>query len=133
GGRALRAGRDGGIVRRRLRQKMEFLSNDLAALADPTDEELSAYLQAHADTFRVQRQFTFTQVYLNPERHGESLARDEQQLLAQLKRAGGKADVSELGDAFLLEGQFEAAPATEIAKQFGETFATELGKLAPGE
>jgi hypothetical protein len=46
------------IIRRRLRQKLEFLTDDVAALAEPTDDELSAYLKAHADTFRVQRQFT---------------------------------------------------------------------------
>jgi hypothetical protein len=130
---ALGLDKDDTIIRRRLRQKLEFVSEDIVALAEPTDDELSAYLKAHADTFRVHRQFTFSHVYLSPERRGENLARDTAQLLAQLRQAGGKADVSALGDPFLLEYRFEAAPATEIAKQFGEKFATEVGKLAPGE
>ncbi len=100
---ALGLDKDDTIIRRRLRQKMEFVTDDVAALAEPTDDELNAYLKAHADTFRVQRQFTFSQVYLNPERHGENLARDTAQLLAQLQQAGDQADVSELGDSFLLE------------------------------
>ena len=124
--------KDDTIIRRRLRQKMEFLTDDVASLAEPTEDDLSAYLNVHADTFRVQQQFTFRHVYLNPERRGESLARDTERLLAQLQQAGDKAEVSELGDSFLLEHRFEAAPVTEIAKQFGEKFATELGKLAPG-
>lgn len=41
------------VIRRRLRQKLEFASDDMAALAEPTDAELSAYLQAHAESFRV--------------------------------------------------------------------------------
>jgi hypothetical protein len=125
--------KDDTIIRRRLRQKMEFLTDDVAALADPTDDELSTYLKTHADTFRVQRQFTFSHVYLNPERHGINLARDTTQLLAQLQQTGDKADVSELGDSFLLEHKFQSLPASEVVKQFGEKFATELGKLAPGQ
>lgn len=121
------------IIRRRLRQKMEFVTDDVAALAEPTDEQLSAYLKAHADTFRVQRQFTFSQVFLNPERHRENLVRDTAQLLVQLQQAGGDADLSELGDSFLLEHKFQSLAASEIGKQFGEKFAAKLGELAPGQ
>ena len=70
---ALGLDKDDTIIRRRLRQKMEFVTDDIAALAEPTDDELSAYLHAHPETFRVQRQFTFSQVYLNPEKHGDNL------------------------------------------------------------
>jgi hypothetical protein len=121
------------IIRRRLRQKMEFVSDDVAALAEPTDDELSAFLKSHADTFRVQRQFTFSHVYLNPERHGENLARDTAQLLAWLQQAGDKADISELGDSFLFEHKFQSLPASEIVKQFGQKFAAKLGELSPGQ
>jgi hypothetical protein len=125
--------KDDTIIRRRLRQKMEFVTDDVAALAEPSDEELSAYLKAHADTFRVQRQFTFSQVYLNPERHGENLVRDTAQLLVQLQRAGDKADVSELGDSFLLEHKFQTLSVSEVTKQFGEKFAAKLGELPPNQ
>ncbi len=130
---ALGLDRDDTVIRRRLRQKMEFVSDDINAQAEPSDDELGAYLKAHADAFHVQRQFTFRQVYLNPDKHGETLAQDTAQLLVQLQQAGGKTDVSALGDSILLEHQFEGAPAGEIAKQFGEPFATELGRLTPGE
>ena len=130
---ALGLDKDDTIIRRRLRQKMEFVTDDVAALAEPTDDELSAYLKTHADAFRVQRQFTFCQVYLNPERHGENLVRDTAQLLAQLQQAGDQADVSELGDSFLLEHSFQSLPAGEIAKQFGEKFAAKLGEVSLGQ
>jgi hypothetical protein len=129
--RALGLDKDDTVIRRRLRQKIEFVTDDVSALAEPTDDELSAYLKAHADSFRVQRQFTFSQVYLNPERHGENLARDTQQLLARLQQAGDEADVSELGDSFLLGSKFKSLPASEAVKQFGEKFATKLGELSP--
>ena len=130
---ALGLDKDDTVIRRRLRQKMEFLSDDTAALADPTDVELSLYLKAHDDTFRVQRQFTFSQVYLNPERHGENLLRDVAELLAQLQQAGDKTELSELGDSFLLEHKFQSLPAGEIVKQFGAKFAAKLNELPLGQ
>ena len=99
----------------------------VVAQAQPTDDELRAYLTAHPEPFRVERRFTFSHVYLNPDKHGERLARDTAQLLAQLNQAGGEADVSALGDSFLLDHTFAAAPASEVAKQFGEEFAARLG------
>lgn len=125
--------KDDTVIRRRLRQKLEFVTDDIAALAEPTDEDLNTYLKAHGDAFRVERQFTFSQVYLNPERHGENLARDAAQLLVQLQQAGEKAEVSELGDSFLLEHQFQSLPASEAEKQFGEKFAAKLDELSPGQ
>jgi hypothetical protein len=130
---ALGLDKDDLIIRRRLRQKMEFVSDDIAAQTEPSDADLTAYLQSHPESFRVEQQFTFRQVYLNPEKHGDNLARDTAQLLAQLNQAGDKADASALGDSFLLEHQFAAVPASEVAKQFGEKFAAKLGGLSPGQ
>jgi hypothetical protein len=130
---ALGLDKDDTIIRRRLRQKIEFVSDDVAALAEPTDDELSVFLRMHVDTFRVQRQFTFSQVYLNPERHGENLVRDTAHLFAQLQHAGAQADLAELGDSFLLEHKFQSLPRSEVVKQFGEKFAAKLGELSPGQ
>jgi hypothetical protein len=125
--------KDDTVIRRRLRQKLEFVSDDVAALAEPTDDELSVYLQAHADTFRVPPEFTFSHVYLNPQRHGENLVQDTAELLAQLQKAGDRADLSELGDSFALEHKFQSLPASEIVRQFGENFTARLGELSLGQ
>ena len=130
---ALGLDKDDTVVRRRLRQKMEFVSDDIAAQAEPSDADLKAYLQAHPDSFRLEQRFTFQQIFLSPQKHGEHLARDAAQLLAQLNQAGGQADPAALGDAFLLEHSFTAALAGEVAKQLGEKFAAKLPELTPGE
>jgi len=130
---ALGLDQDDTVIRRRLRQKMEFISDDVAARAEPTDAELTAYLQAHPDSFRVDPRFTFRQVYLNPEKHGGNLAGDAAQLLAQLKQTGTAADGPQLGDSLMLEHQFTAASVREIGNQFGETFAARLSELTPGQ
>ena len=129
---ALGLDKDDTVIRRRLRQKMEFISDDIAAISEPTDADLNAYLHAHADRFRAEQTFTFSQVYLDPEKHGENLGRDISALLAQLNQAGGHADAPALGDSFLMEHTFTATPTSEISKQFGEKFAAKLGELSPG-
>jgi hypothetical protein len=130
---ALGLDKDDTVIRRRLRQKMEFVSDDIAAQAEPTDADLNAYLLAHPAKFPVEQRFTFRQVYLNPDKHRASLADDAARLLAQLKQSGDKADISALGDVFLLEHDFTALPASEIAKQFGEQFAARMPELTPGQ
>jgi hypothetical protein len=129
---ALGLDKDDTVIRRRLQQKIEFVSDDLAAQAPPTDAELNAFLQAHADQFRLEPRFTFRQVFLNPEKHGENLARDSAHLLSQLNQAGGRSDISALGDSFVLGQQFDALPASEIARQFGDAFSRAMDGLSPG-
>jgi PPIC-type PPIASE domain len=124
--------RDDTIIRRRLQQKLEFLSENIGDLTQPTDEELRAFLQNHPDQFRSQRRFSFQQVYLSLERHRHSLAGDAEELLGQLK-SSNSSDASKLGDPFLLEHRFADVEATEVAKQFGEKFANALNDLPLGE
>jgi hypothetical protein len=129
---ALGLDKDDLIIRRRLLQKMAFLTDDLVAQVPPTDAELEAYLQAHPDQFRVEPRFTFRQLFLDPEKHGAHLARDAAQLLGQLNQAGGRAAESARGDPLMLEHRFDALPASEVGRQFGRAFADRLGELAPG-
>ncbi len=129
---ALGLDRDDTIISRRLRQKMEFISEDVASQAEPTGEELRDYLVKHLEKFRLERSFTFSHVYLNPERRGDSLKSDAENLLAKLNKPGAKTDISTLGDGFLLEHDFKSAKESEISKLFGEKFAAHLSQLEPG-
>lgn len=130
---ALGLDKDDTIIRRRLRQKLEFVSEDVAAHAEPTDEQLRAYLKEHPDVFRDDRRFTFRQVYLNPQQRGTNLRRDAAQLLAQLRRSEGQTDISALGDSLLLENEFKGIAAAEVVKHFGEQFAATLGEVPVGQ
>jgi hypothetical protein len=130
---ALGLDKDDSVIRRRLRQKLEFISDSVASQTEPTDEQLAEYLKTHANAFQGERQFTFSQVYLDPQKHGENLTRDLNQMLAQLRLTGNKPDLSKMGDSFLLEQNFAAVPAGEVSKQFGEKFMTKLADLPLGE
>lgn len=128
--------KDDTVIRRRLRQKMEFVSADVADQAEPGDAELDAYLQAHPDKFRTEPRFSFSQVYLNPEKHGDHLAADTAQLLSQLNQNSSdndRTDINMIGDALMLEYQFTTMRRSEVANLFGESFAEKLGELTPGQ
>ena len=87
---------------------------------------MNAYLKAHPGPFRIEPRFTFRQIFLNPAKHGGNLAQDAAKLLAQLNQAGDKVDLANLGDPFLLDDNFTAVAASDVAKQFGEKFASAL-------
>jgi hypothetical protein len=124
--------RDDTIVRRRLRQKLEFLSDDLATRVEPTDADLQTFLQTHPDLFQSEPLFSFRQVYLNPQQHAANLSADEARLLAELQRIGPNADLSSLGDPFLLAPSFQNASLAEVKQVLGDQFASALAALPAG-
>jgi hypothetical protein len=120
------------VIRRRLQQKMEFIVEDFAAATEPTDAELADYLVKHPDQFAQEQRFSFRQVFLNPEKRGDRLETEASTLLAELVPRGVDADVSTLGDSFLLPREFNNESERDVASQFGRNFAVELAKLKPG-
>ena len=130
-GLAMGLDRDDVLIRRRLRQKLEFLSEDSPDPAPVTDAELHAWLEQHPDHYRVEPEVAFRQVYVSPDRRGDAAERDAQILLAKLSAQG--ADVStDVGDRLMLPRDVERSSRSSIARQFGEEFATEVIKIAPG-
>jgi hypothetical protein len=129
---ALGLDRDDTVIRRRLRQKLEFISEDLAAPTEPGEDVLRAWLSAHPEDYRVESRFSFSQFYLDPQRRGGNLAGDAATLLARL-RAAGNSDPGLQGDSLMLERNFEGVPASEVQEQFGEKFAASLSALEPGQ
>lgn len=114
--------RDDTVIRRRLRQKFEFLTDDMAAASIPTDDELAAYLAANAAAFFTDTTYTFEQVYINPDRI--NIASELTAMLAAL-RAGGAVP----GDSGLLPAYFKATPARVVDGSFGKGFAENLDTL----
>ena len=116
--------RDDTVIRRRLRQKLEFLTDDAAALVSATDEDLAAYLAEHADTFRESPKYSFRQVYFNPDRHAD---KDATWFADQVERL--RAGESEIGDPSLIAESFVDAPRQAVDGSFGTGFSTSLDEL----
>jgi hypothetical protein len=121
--------RDDTIVRRRMRQKLEFLSEDLAPVAEPDDAALARHLAAHPDAYRIEPQLALRQVFVSRDRRGDAAFADARTLLARLV-AGPAA--AESGDASMLPASLPLSPLREIARVFGDDFAAEAVKLTPG-
>jgi hypothetical protein len=115
------------IIRRRLRQKMEFTFED--TVPPPQEAELRAYFAAHADKFRSQPLISFRQVFVSLQR-GNTAETDARRILTQLVSATPGA--SSQGDALLLGEGFEQTPLDRIAALFGDEFAGALATASPG-
>jgi hypothetical protein len=124
--------RDDTVIRRRLRQKMEFIANDLVAPVEPTEAELEDFLAKHADLFHVEPRYTFRQVYLKAGQRGNALQWDTTRLLVKLNQPGAKADFRTLGDDTMLNPELTDVSAGEITRQFGEKFTRQLEQLPTG-
>lgn len=125
--------RDDTVIRRRLRQKLEFVNESIATQTEPTDNELRIYFQQHVDSFRAEPEISFIQVYLNPQQHGTVLVRDADQLRQRLSSQTSAVDPAAFGDVTSLEHQFVAQRPAEITQIFGEDFASAVRKLKPGQ
>jgi hypothetical protein len=126
-GVALRLDRDDPVVRRRVGQKMSFLA-DAQASGEASEAELQAWLDAHADDYRVEPRTSLRQVYFDPARRGARLEADVAAARAALA-GGGRA---EPGDATLLPAALDEAPDSELARVFGEAFAAAVAALPVG-
>jgi len=124
---------DDTIIRRRLRQKMEFLVEDAVDQVPPTDAELQAWLEKHPETFRAESRVALRQVYVNPERRGASARGDAEKLLARLRAAGKDAGIDSLGDPSMLPRELPLGPLSEVTRAFGSEFAGRVDALPPGE
>jgi len=127
---ALGLDQDDMMIRRRLRQKMEFISEDFASELKPTEEDLRSYLNENREYFRIEPEMTFEHVYLNADRRAEALQQDSERILARL--AKGRADAAAVGDPFPLPREFENAGLTELVKNFGADFAEAVDDLPVG-
>jgi len=130
-GLAVGLDRDDTIIRRRIRQKFEFIAGDLASQSEPSEDDLAAYLKANPDQFRVDPRLTFRQVYLNPDERDESIDKDARDLLITLN-GDPSIDARTLGDRILLEHGYADVPFREVAALFGQRFAGTAAELNPG-
>lgn len=119
------------IVRRRMRQKLEFVSQDVAPVPEPTDAQLQAWLDLHLVQFAIAPQYSFEQVFLDPSTRGASIDADAAALLLQLRR-GSIVDIAGAGDPLLLPHKVDDASASDVQARFGASFAHALDALQPG-
>jgi hypothetical protein len=120
------------VIRRRLRQKLEMLAEDVAALAAPTEQDLQAYLDGHVEAFMVEPRLTLRHVYFSPDRRGAAAEQDARQLLQRIENEGPAGDFEQLGDPLPLPGELRDLREGEISRLFGDVFTDNLQGLPTG-
>ena len=125
-GLSLGLDKDDTIVRRRIRQKMDFFLED--TVGKPDAAELQAFFDANADKFRVEPRISFRQIFLSSKRNDPKA--DAEALLPRLVALGPNAQGG--GDPLILPETFGPTPLSQIDAQFGEGFGGELSTVEPG-
>jgi parvulin-like peptidyl-prolyl isomerase len=118
------------VVRRRLAQKMEFLFKDLAAMSEPTADELQRFFAANRQKYEIPAQVTFAQVFFSGERRGGEGA--GQAVQALIDENPDPDDMAPSGDASILPLGCSQCSQQEIANRFGTAFGQAMLSLEPG-
>jgi hypothetical protein len=122
---ALGLDRDDTVIRRRLRQKMEFLTDSAAAMIEATDEELRAHYAASIERFKAPVKVGFQQVFL-----GETATEADVDTAKAALLAG--SDPGDVGARTLLPLDVPVSVSTAIDGTFGKGFFEQIAGLDPG-
>ena len=125
---ALGLDKNDAIVRRRLRQKMEFLTDTGIYLQEPSPGELETYFAANEQVYKNEPLLAFEQVYL-----GESPPQNIVSQTLKKLRSELAVDPSTLGQRTLLPAQLKMSQPGAIDSVFGKGFYSQIAVLAPGE
>lgn len=118
------------IIKRRLAQKMQFLSNDLATMNEPTIDELKKYYDLHFENYLTPYSYSFYQlVFSQDNRKNPKL--DAENVLLQLGDAS-MDEIEKKGDRLPFPFYFENVDAEEISRQLGVQFSKSLEELETG-
>lgn len=123
-GVALGLDRDDVVIRRRIVQKMDFITDSMTA-APPDEAALQAWLDANPEEYRIQPVYTFKQIYFDPARHDSDL----QQIMATALDELELGDSNLKGDSSLLPASLDDASESLIARTYGSEFANGLSGL----
>ncbi len=113
------------VIDRRLRQKIEFLIEDLVTTKEPSNTELIQFYQQHIDKYQTQPMLSFLQIHLSIDGDNDEL----QQKIAQ-QRVLIEQGATPQGELKFLPYQVSNKSAVQIDRLFGESFSEKL-ILAP--
>lgn len=111
---------DDTIVRRRMRQKLEFLIEDAAASDPPTQAEMQAFLDANPERYRLPERRALRLVLFSADKRGAAAEKDAEAALGQLRKG---ADPTKSGDRSMLPAAIPLTTEEGVAGMFGQDFA----------
>ena len=122
------------IVRRRLAQKLRFLTEDLPGNQNRYDGELEAYFDRNRHDYVRPAEVSFKHIYFNTDRSIESDINSTylriQEVLSLLKTQNTSPSETDswqrMGNIFMLGRNFPNYTMVQVSQQFGSEFADRL-------
>ena len=119
------------IIKRRLAQKMQFLSNDLATIEEPSEEDLRDFYEENFDDYMSPYSYSFYQIIFSPDQRKDP-KKEALKSKEQIKN-NDPSQVKGLGDRMPFPYFFEETDANELKRQLGNKFSEELEDLPVGQ
>lgn len=114
-------------VRMALIQKMEMMAAGQADAQSVTEEDLISFYALRKDQYKIPAKLSLKQVFFKQQNGAEEQAK---KLLVQIsKQDPSDSELSELGDATMLEQILIEVSATELESKFGAEFTAEVLSL----
>jgi hypothetical protein len=113
------------IVKRRMVQKMEFLSEDMAAAPELTDSMLRAYFNIHKSRYVRPARYTLRQVFFSRDSRADAWG--------DARRALAGGDPETAGDRLGLPSRYANASGDRLGEDFGSDFSAALDTLPVGK
>jgi len=113
------------IIKRRLAQKMEFISDELAETLQPTEAVLISYYEKNKHNYRKPAVYSLSQVFFNEDKRTSAFE--------DAKRAMAKANPLIEGDRLSFPTNYKNTSTLKLASDFGAPFIQELDSLPIGK
>jgi len=107
------------IVRRRMVQKLTFLTEDIATAEVPNEKALESFYDANTEEYRQPDRYTFRHRYFSSDRRTNA----EQDAKISLTNS------EDSGDPFMLQKEYANRSKREIGDLFGKAFAEAMTNL----
>lgn len=133
---ALELGKDDYVIRRRLVQKLEFITEGFVEGAlEPDPAALARFFEANKSDYYVEPYVTFTHVFFSSEDRPleEALARAEKKLTELNERSTPFSEAPKHGDRFLYHLNYVERTPDYVASHFGVPMARAIFELEPNE
>lgn len=129
------------VVRRMLIATMRLIAKKVPTRNAPASvnaQEIETYFQAHADSFKIPAQITFTHLYFSRDKRGEKAKYAAARVLKTLGSQGATSQIlpeslKDRGDVFLRGARFSGMTPTTLEKTFGSEFARVSDQFVQGE
>lgn len=116
------------IIRRRLRQKLEFVARETAVAEPPSEADLQKFLAVNAERFSTPQNFSFQQVYFTSGDADEPRFATLKQLLSSQEMTDN--ELASLGDFSSLRTSYSELTNSELEQIFGDKFSEQLRAIS---